>query len=202
MTTSIWDNEQLRAQYPHCATLGEIIRALEEDFSKRGEVICEIRVNGVLLDEADEVKFTGNASDGIQDLTIASNSPEQLIGGALASALTFIPEIEAACITSAEALRGPDAANARRSFVEILDGCQWLVDTILHVRGAASGVGRPVKSSEKWFEAEKLMNNVIVEVTDAFTKSDTVLVADLLEYELPTALSLWAETLKEEQASR
>jgi hypothetical protein len=202
MTTSIWDKEQLEQQYPQCATLSEIITALEQDFSSRGEVICEIRVNGVILEESDEEKFGANPRGAIDDLSISTNRPANLIGIAITSAIGFLPEVESAALAAAELLRGTDAVESRRSFVEILDGCQWLVDTILHVRGAASGIGKPIKSPERWFEAEKLMGRVIGELTDAFTKSDIVLVADLLEYELPPALALWVEVLKEEQVFR
>jgi hypothetical protein len=202
MTTSIWDKTELEKQYPGCATLGEIISALEQDFSQRGEVICEIRVNGVILEESDEEKFRSNPSEAINDLSISTNSPAKLINDAIASALGFLPEIELASIAAAEALRGPDVVAARKSFIEILDSCQWVIDTIMHVRGAASGIGKPVTNTERWFEAEKLVGRVIGELTEAFTKSDIVLVADLLEYELPPSLQLWADTLRAEQGAR
>ncbi|MES2855227.1 MAG: hypothetical protein V4692_05165, partial [Bdellovibrionota bacterium] len=180
----------------------DIIKALEEDFSSRGEVICEIRVNGVVLEEVDEDRFKTNPSEAINDLAISTNQPSRLINDAIRSALAFIPEIELAAVSTAEDLRGTNVTGSRQAFVEILDGCQWLIDTIMHVRGAASGIGQPILNPEKWFEAEKLVGRVIGELTDAFTKSDIVLVADLLEYELPPSLSLWADALKEEQARR
>jgi hypothetical protein len=202
MTTSFWDNQQLKAQFPECATLKEIIVRLETDFSARGEVICEIRVNGMVLDEADEVRFATSTQDEIKDLSICSNRPIDLIIGALDSAIALLPDLEKASVKCSELLRGADIRAAQHSFKELVEGCQWLVETLMHVRGAASGIGQPIAHAERWLEAERLITKVVKDLTEAYTASDSVLVADLLEYEISGALAVWQEALTLERAKR
>jgi hypothetical protein len=202
MTTSFWDKNEVEKQFAECMTLKEIIRRIETDFSLRGEVICEIRVNGMILDEGDETKFAESPRQEIQDIAIRSNKPADLINDALASAHAFLPELEDSCLKTAEMFRGSNLQESQNSFNTCLEGCQWLVDTLMHVRGAASGVGQPIHQPERWFEAEKVIARVIREMSEAYSKKDFVLVADLLEYELTGALIVWKEALAIERPLR
>ena len=202
MTTSFWDKQEISKQFAGCRTLRDIIARLESDFSTRGEVICEIRVNGILLSEVDEEKFAESSSEEISALTVRSNRPADLILDAIRSAHVFIPDLEKSCLKTSELFRGADLSAAQQSFHECLEGCQWLVDTLMHVRGAASGIEQPIAQPERWFEAEKILTKVIRELSEAYSKQDYVLVADLLEYELTGALAVWAPTVEVERDAR
>jgi hypothetical protein len=202
MTTSFWDDLEIKKQFAGCSTLQDIINRLETDFSMRGEVICEIRVNGVLLSETDESRFAAHSSAEIRDISVRSNKPADLIIDAMNSAYAFVPDLEKSCLKTAEMFRGADLGLAQKSFHECLEGCQWMVDTLMHVRGAASGIQQPITQPERWFEAEKIIGRAIRELSEAYSASDFVLVADLLEYELTGALLVWKDALTNERAAR
>jgi hypothetical protein len=202
MTTSFWDDLEIKKQFSGCATLQEIINHLETDFSMRGEVICEIRVNGVLLSESDETRFAGQPSTEIRDIAVRSNKPADLIVDAMNSVYVFVPGLETSCLKTAEMFRGVDLPAAQKSFHECLEGCQWMVDTLMHVRGAASGIQQPISQPERWFEAEKIIGRAIRELSEAYSNNDFTLVADLLEYELTGALAVWREALTVESEAR
>lgn len=202
MTTSYWSRDELSKQFSHCTTVKEIIISLETDFSSRGEVICEVRINGMILDDTDEQKFANNPIDGVNDLSVKSERPGDLIKGALLSAQNLLPELELAAVSTADQFRGIQASKAGKSFIETIEGCQWLVGTLEHVRGASSGIGEPIESIERWMAAEKFIGQVVTEVSDAYQKADHTLVADLLEYELTAAVGLWKEVLEQEIARR
>ncbi len=202
MTTSIWTEQEIARQFAGCRNLREIIRQLEAEFSNRGEVICEIRVNGILLDEGDEERYGDSRREEIRDLAVRSNKPSALIVDAIRSTCVFIPELDKSCLSTAELFRGPDLAAAQKRFKETLEGCQWLVDTLMHVRGAASGIGQPIAHPERWYEAEKILTKAIAELTEAYANRDYTLVADLLEYEVTGALNIWRDAIEEERQRR
>jgi hypothetical protein len=202
MTTSTWNEGEIKNQFAGCQTLKEIIARIENEFSSRGEVICEIRVNGMILQEVDESKFAENSVSGIRDLAVRSDRPSDLVRDALLSASEFLPDLERSALKTAELLRSSDLPRAKQSFVETVDGCRWLTDTLVHVRGAASGIGQPLTHAERWFEAEKILSKVLSEVSDGYVASDFVLVADILEYELTGALGIWSEALALESKRR
>jgi hypothetical protein len=202
MTESSWDKAKIQAAFAGCATLKEIIARLESEFVSRGEVICEITVNGVLLNEGDETRLGEMKAAEIDALAVRSNLPSNLINDAIRSAQVLIRDLEKSCLTTAERFRGSDIQAAQRAFHECLEGCQWLVDTLMHVRGAASGTSRPLSHPERWYEAEKLIARVIRELSEAYSDKDHVLVADLLEYEMTGALAVWQDAIDLESRAR
>jgi hypothetical protein len=202
MMTSFWDREQIQKQFPECSTFKELITRIETEISTKGEVICEIRVNGKILSEEDETRLAQNSSQEIQEITIKTNRPSDLIKEAIASAIEFLPDVEAASVKAAEGFRGADLNAAQKAFGDAIEGCQWLTDTLMHIRGAASGTGEPIAQPERWYEAEKIISKAVREVSDAYATGDMVLVADLMEYEITGALGIWREALQAEQVHR
>lgn len=202
MTTSVWDETEIQKQFSDCRDLKEIISRLERDFSARGEVICEIRVNGLVLHESDETKFAASPLGEINSLAIASERPEDLIRDAMVSALDYIPRIRTACDTVSELFRGSDIRKAQTRFTDVLDGCKWLVDTITSLRGAAQGIGRPILLRDRWLLAENRFSEVVTQILGAHQRRDNVLTADLVEYELGNVLEQWSDVLIAESAER
>lgn len=193
MRTSSWTKNEIAAAFADCATLRDVIVKMEE--SNVGEVICEIRVNDLLLNEEDEAKFAATAVADLDKIEIKTMRPTQLVTDALKSAAELVPQLEKSALTTAELIRAGEAARASKGFSETIGGCQWLVETLLHVRGASEGLGLAFADATQWVESEKMIGRVVGEVSEAHRRSDTVLVADLLEYEMTAALAMWKTTI-------
>lgn len=211
MTDSNWTSEQIATDFTDCATVGDVIHRLETMAAARGEVICEIRVNGQVIDEAQEAKLIAkpaegeaslNSRAGMRTLSVRSDRPEHLIGEALRSTFSFIPLLTRASVGTAQCFRDGEVHAGSEQLNEALEGCQWFVETIHHARGAASGIGFGVHQIERWYEAEKILFQVMTELTATFDRKDYLLVADLLEYELTAALEMWAPVLQHEADRR
>lgn len=207
MTDTNWTSEQVATEFTDCSTVGEVIHRLESLAAEKGEVICEIGVNGQLLDEAEEARLADdpmktNPRSAIRSLSIRSDRPEHLIGQALRSTLSFIPLLARASVDTSQRFREGDVHAGSEQLSEALEGCQWFVETIHHARGAASGIGAAVQHIERWHQAEKMLFNVIGELTATFDRKDYVLAADLLEYELTAALEMWIPVLSSEADRR
>ncbi len=202
MIDSNWDSDQVATVFTDCETVRDVIVRLEAQAASRGEVICEIRLNGLLLQEEDETRFANDPRSAIRVLSIRCDRPEHLIGQALKSALSFIPLLTHATTETAKLFREGEVHKASEQFNEALQGCQWFVETVHHARGAASGMGTAVTSAERWHEAEKLLFKVVRELTETFDRKDYVLTADVLEYELTAALEMWQPVLQSEYTRR
>lgn len=202
MIDSNWDSDQVAFQFSGCETVRDVIVHLEGQAAARGEVICEIRLNGRILEEEDETRLASDPRTAIRELSIRCDRPEHLIGQALKSAISFIPLLSQATIDTAKLFRDGEIHYASEKFNEALSGCQWFVETVHHARGAASGMGAAVTSTERWHEAEKLLFRVVRELTETFDRKDYVLTADVLEYELTAALEMWEPVLQNESSRR
>ena len=187
--------------------MGDVIRRLETMAASRGEVICEIRVNGHLLNELEEADLTGdgemkNPSAGLQSLSIRCDRPQHLILQALRSTQAFIPLLVKASLDTSRRFREGDVAAGNTQLNEALEGCQWFVETIHHARGAASGIGEGIEGIERWHAAERMLSEVLTELTTTFDRKDFTVVSDILEYDLTAALEMWAPVLTYEADRR
>lgn len=210
MTDINWTSEQIDNEFTDCHTVADVIHRLETIAASKGEVICEIRVNGQIIDEMEEARIQADSANvqtkhprsAIRTLSVRSDRPEHLIGQALRSTYNFIPLLTNASVQTAQRFRDGDIHNGSEQLNEALEGCQWFVETIHHARGAASGVGFSVHHIERWQQAEKMLFQVIHELTATFDRKDYLLVADILEYELTAALEMWAPVLSYEADRR
>ncbi len=198
MTTCTWDKIEVTNKFATCETLKDVIVSIEKEFSLRGEVICEIRVNGMLLRDDDETRFATSRVDEISTLSVASENPKDLISEALDSSQDYLQKVRNACVKTSDLLRGADQHRAQLSFVETVEGCQWLVDTITSIRGASDGIGAPLIDRNGWMDAEFAFTKVVGDVLAAFQKHDYTLVADILEYDLNNSLEQWHQVLRNE----
>ncbi len=198
MKASAWIKNDMIEAFAGCETLRDIISKVEADATVLGEVVCEIRVNGQVLSEDDELAFAASHIDSVETLEIQTRRPLDLVRDALQSAADLLPQLEQSAIVTAELFRAGDAPRSAKGFEETVGGCQWLVDTLLHVRKATSGMGQPLTKLDQWLESEKLFGRVVGEVSEAYLRADKILVADLLEYEMTAALAAWKTTIAAE----
>ena len=202
MLPDTWTRGEIESSFAECATLSEVIARLERERSVHGEVICEIRVNGLLLREEDEVRFADTARSTIAELAIVTHRSTDLICQALRSVAAFLPNLDASCIQTSDVIRDGGLIAAHKPFRDIVEGCQWAVETLIHARGAASGIGLPLAQAERWHDAEKTLSGTVRELVAAFEAKDGALVADILEYEVPGASAIWVEAIGRELAVR
>ncbi len=189
MIKTYWTKPEIHEKFANCQNLGEVIKSIEAEFISHGEVVCEIRVNGLILKEEDEVKFAESKLTEINDLMVQTNAPQNLITQALASALDYLPKCQAACIDCSELYRNAKVQDAQQFFQDVVEGCFWLLDTVVHLRGAHEKINHSVPVTGDWLKLEKKFVGDLKELLTASEKRDLILVADLLEYEMSNNLN-------------
>lgn len=199
MIKTYWTKPEISQKFVGCNTLSDIIKSIEAEFVSHGEVVCEIRVNGLVLKEEDEKKFAQSSLDEINELMVQTNAPKTLIDQALASVLDYLPKAQAACLDCAEAFRGGDIKAAQQFFQEIIEGCFWVVDTVVHIRGAHENNLKNARINADWIIAEKKFMTDLKILLKANESQDYILTADLLEYEMSTGLESLVPILKKYQ---
>lgn len=173
MNTLSWNSEQLRNEFADCTTLRDAIQKIEKSLWTQGQVICRVSVNGMSLDEAAEVRLATSTMTDIAELTVCSDSPDQLKKGAIRELSGLLPKVEELTTRAADAFRSGQMQQARQEFSHLLQIFQYLTDLILVLR---SDVGTR--------EMEIELHQNIQALLKAFENQDFVLVADILEYDL------------------
>ncbi len=196
MIKTYWTKPEIHEKFAGCENLGEVIKSIEAEFISHGEVVCEIRVNGLVLKEEDEKKYAESKLAEINELMVQTNAPKNLIAQALDSALDYLPKAQAACIECSELYRMGQVAEAKQFFQDVVEGCFWILDTVIHMRGAHDNLSSDNPVSVEWLKLEKKFVADLKEVLTASERQDAILTADILEYEMSTDLEAMVPVLK------
>lgn len=198
MTDREWLASDIQTEFGNFTSMEEVIKHLESLALQSGEVVCEIRINDHLIDESELITAQQFNADQIQSIRMKSSRPDRLILTAMRSAIEFIPLLVQSSSEAALLFRDAELKMAHYKIKEVVEGCQWLVETLTHVRSAGQALGHLSlnSNSDRWFVIENLMRKTLAEIIDAFERQDYILLADLLEVEMTGVIEAWSPVLQ------
>jgi len=190
--------EQMPAEWPE--SWGPLLSRLEQEAVSRGEVVTEVRFDGV-----DEPTFWQPAQVDRPLLDVAlvevMTAPQGgLLDDALVQGAVAAGILAAAAIETGEAFRGTNPATANQQLADLCDGVRSLI-ALSSAAATAVGVrldeqdwnGR--SGSKQMADLGRQLESII----EAQQSQDWLTVADILEYDFHPALNAWRpvfETLR------
>ncbi|MDZ4678107.1 MAG: hypothetical protein SGI74_11445 [Oligoflexia bacterium] len=200
MKTKIWNHEQLIESYPAALSLKDVLAQFNIEADSDGHVVCEVSVNGIVLDEETEIQFGGNALSEIQTISVKTQDPLILLDESLVSSNEYINRILIALEHSSQLFRSEAIHEAHTYYRGCVEGTQWFIEMITHYKSAYQGLKGTL--SANWLELEQAMILVLEQIFDAYKEKNYILVADLLEYDLITIFHRWQQELSQSGNSR
>lgn len=192
MQTKKWNSSQMKESYPGCRTLKSLIQKINEESWKSKQVICEICLNGKFLSEEEEIELGDTPIESIQVLEVTTQSTDELIKNSVQSYIQFIPQIKKAAIDCSEDFRDYKMKEGQVLFTDVLDGCRWMTDALFLLKNSMKDWDGFMELGPEWASLESQYSNVVNELVHAYESNDTLLLADVLEYELSNSLDGWA----------
>lgn len=202
MQTTTWSNDEVRQQFANCATLREVIQNLEKKAWDSGQIVCEVKINGIVLSENEENQFAETLTQSIGTLEILTRTPSELVNDAVRSYQDFIPEIKTASLECSEKFREQNVYEASQQFSGVLEGCRWFTDAVVLLKSNADSWLRQTDLNQKWNLCELGYTKIVKELLGAFEAKDYTLIADLLEYELTNCLDAWSSLFEDMRLAR
>ena len=184
----------LEQTYFDCETLSDLILSLENDFQKRGEVVCQVIINGMPLQESDESKLGQTRMHELKTVEVRSEKPSALLIDILANWEAELPKMIRHSDQLAQGLRQRGPEGQYTSFVQLIDSCQFLTESLVSMDSIVD-MGLFLDRAV-WLGNEKIMTEAVGQALTAFEKKDFSVLADVLEYDLANALQSWFDLLK------
>lgn len=194
MVTLRYTGIQIIDQFPGVTDLSQVFQAFEKKFEQEGQVICQFRINGLQLTEADEIKAKFVSMNEVENVEILVDTPANLLEAVIVNWIDEIPSMIAKTDEVADRFRKEGFQIQYTPFVRIVDSCQFLIDSLLSIQSLKGQSG--VVGSAEWRKLEASTVKAIGESLAAFEKKDANWLADVLEYDLANALQNWHELLK------
>ena len=199
---SQWDRLKIDEQFSDCQTLKDALEKIEDDLKARGQVVCEIRVTGMNFSQDDESRFATSPMKDVFDIQISSQSPDRLVAETLISCLSLLPTLIDSSVNLADSFRNYQAKQVQKKFSELIDGCQWLFETVGYMQIVSGELAEYCKENLEWRSADGKIKSTLHDLVQAYKNHDYVLVGDLLEYEMSGALQNWDKLLRKFQPAR
>ncbi len=172
-------------------SLASVLSCLNGDLAKSGRFISSLRLNG--REVADIDRESGRCLDGINSIEITTRSRLSLARDIIAEGRNYIEGLQdyllktAGCYT-----RGSGCAD--NSLLEAIQGMQWFVQMIGFIEDALGlDYARLVLNGQPVNDYVRMLNIIFQEIVNSQEKTDPVLLADILEYNLVPQLDNWKE---------
>ncbi len=188
MEVTKWTQHDILTQFNGCKNVGELISSIESFFSKRGELVCEITINGLVLSEKHENQMQGNTIDFVKEVTIKSNTQEKLTAESIESLKEILASLEEEYIVASEFFRMMEFKGKGQ---EKFDGAVKKTQLALDLNSYMVQTAKAASIGTEWQSIRDRFLKICHETHDAFQKKDYILVSDLLEYEFTNFLQNW-----------
>jgi hypothetical protein len=175
--------------------LVDLINHFENEFEKKGEVICRVHINDLPLNEEEELRFGNTQIKYIQRFELETEDPNQLIIDVLQKWQTDLPLLITSSDSIAQNIRFEGLEKSYTQFSQFIDTCHLLVSSLASIRSLVSE-NSPVQISN-WTTAEKQLWTCFDDLVSAFNTKNDNLIADIIEYDLANALQTWLNLLKQ-----
>lgn len=167
-------------------TLQELVKTIEENIiSQAGHVLTQIEVNQICLSDEQEAEYAQFPVNQIEQLSINSCPPYELVLSGLEDSLQILPQIIetlGSCVTK---LSEDVISEAMDEFIVATDGIQWFTTII---NGSISVYGSNINEKGDFIRSSIQLSEILNEILEAHSNSDITAFSDLIEYELEPML--------------
>lgn len=191
MHTLTWNHHDIQQQFPQCKTLATLVQEIEMEVKRLGNVVCEWKMNGHVLEEDDISKLATTHSKEIQNLSIKAGKPEALLVESIQSAKDLLFKMITVAQATAQEYRIGNFDKAQNMMDSILGSSDWVLNVLVYTQGFLSNT----VDQAVWQKAESANSEVLAKMIMALQKKDFVLIADILQYDFVEVISLWQDYL-------
>jgi hypothetical protein len=193
MSHLLIQQNELVNQFGADMELVALINHFEDEFEKKGEVICRVCINDLPLNEEEEKKFGNTPIKYIQSLEIETEDPNQLVIEVLQKWRSDLPSLIASADSIAQKMRFEGLEKTYSHFSQFIDACHLLVSSLASIRTLIGD--KSLVQIDEWSTAEKQLWRCFDDLVSAFNTKNENLIADIIEYDLANALQTWLNLL-------
>ena len=167
-------------------TLQELVKTIEENIiSQAGHVLTQIEVNQICLSDEQEAEYAQFPVNQIEQLSINSCPPYELVLSGLEDSLQILPQIIETLSSCVTKLSEDVISEAMDEFIVATDGIQWFTTII---NGSISVYGSNINEKGDFIRSSIQLSEILNEILEAHSNSDITAFSDLIEYELEPML--------------
>jgi hypothetical protein len=158
-------------------TLPELLESVKDDMENR--ILKQILVNGTEVEE----KYLSEKlidKEDIQVIKFVTQRTDELIKGTLNQIDEYLHKLKDGIEETVDLFRTGETNKANKMYQQIIEGLDWYIQVTTKILSLLNTEGLKKKGNNKLND----LNEILGEIMEAQENEDTVLIADILEYEI------------------
>lgn len=188
------DGQALREHYGDETLLQTVFTDIERELHAEGKVVCRFIVNGMALEERDEVRFAEYTLSEVRELEYLADDKSGLAIKVITGWMDALPELQAGAEELGKKVATGIPLGFKRDFKDILENCESLASSLMSLSKLMPEEAGSVEA--RFREADGKTMAALKEALHYIERKDHVQLAWTLEYDLVHALELWQDALK------
>jgi hypothetical protein len=187
--------QELRDFYQENTNLKRVFSDIENDLRSTNQVVCRYIINGLELDEADELRFSDVSLNEVDTLEYLTENSRDLVGSVLEGWIEALPELMQETDKLSRRMRAQGMSGLFKPIHDLVHNIEFLIDSVVSIKQML-GDHFLASTALDWDKVEKQSKKTVEEALHALQNKDFVLLADVLEYDLINALQMWQQHLQ------
>lgn len=170
------DNSKLDFQIEIDDTLDTIVKSVEEFAKGNGRVVVEVKVDGKDLGELEN---KGIAT--IEDIEFFTKSGRIIALEAIQEMNAYIERLKSGSKQLVDEINNGDGGKVSQMTLDAIDGLEWIYNILYSIENISS-INYAEIGFQKTFDKYQ---DIIRDILESLEDKDEMLLADLMEYEIP-----------------
>ena len=176
-------------------TWGQLLDSLEQDDGPARSVVTAVRFDGVDEPSFRDARVLARTLGAGRDIEVETCSAGELVASTIETARQHLGPLAEAARQIADRFRNRDLVNANHGLAELALALKTLGDMTAALRDEVSASRSPGEAAHGTdFDTD--LGLAIEALVEASASKDWMLVADMLEHEIPPLLKRWNEILE------
>lgn len=170
------DNQKLDIQIEIADTIDTIVKSVEEFAKNCGRVVVEIKIDG------NDIGNVENKSiEMIEEIEFFTKSGRIIALEALQEMNNYLERLKNGSVNLAAKINRGENAEVSQMTLVAIDGLEWIYNIFYSIEGI-SGIDYKEMGFSKIFDRYQ---DILKEILESLEDKDEMLLADLMEYEVP-----------------
>ena len=170
------DNSKLDFQIEIDDTLDTIVKSVEEFAKNNGRVVVEVKVDGKDLGELEN---KGIAT--IEDIEFFTKSGRIIALEAIQEMNAYIERLKNGSKQLVDEINNGDGGKISQMTLDAIDGLEWIYNILYSIENIST-INYTEIGFQKTFDKYQ---DIIMDILESLEDKDEMLLADLMEYEIP-----------------
>ncbi|OGL41970.1 MAG: hypothetical protein A2161_00545 [Candidatus Schekmanbacteria bacterium RBG_13_48_7] len=196
MINILWNGQEVDIPVKNTEKIIDLVEKLKEKSRSEKNIITDIKIDGKNFFGEDSDILNGTTIQDVQQIHVNTENQQKLVLKVIDGMIDYFPRLLIGIENISNSFRIENTIEANTNLLKAIDGMKNFVDFLHALQNIYRIELRKMVIMEN--DVESLFSNLIIQLKNlykAMNINDSIMTADLLDYEITPLLKAWATIL-------